>query len=132
MFKQNSSIIFAKWKSVTPFVVKIQFSEVKQPSIEYDSFFWLPTHKSSTICSTQWSYNQFIAFCRDETTLLLPDVEKEDFQKLVKNLYGEAGSEKPSVELLRLLQIDRLPDESPISNLAETSTTTLISKLFCY
>ena len=78
------------------------------------------------------TYNQFIAFCRDETTLLLPDVEKEDFQKLVKNLYGEAGSEKPSEELLRLLQIDRLPDESPIPNLAETSTTTLISKLFCY
>ena len=115
------------------FCSKDSISEVKQPSIEYDSFFWLLTHKSSTICSTQWSYySQFIAFCRDETTLLLPDVEKEDFQKLVKNLYGEAGSEKPSEELLRLLQIDRLPDESPISNLAETSTTTLISKLFCY
>ena len=46
---------------------------------------------------------------RDETTLLMPDIEKEDFLNLVKILYGERVSRRPSEQLLILLGIENLP-----------------------
>ena len=49
---------------------------------------------------------------RDETTVFLPEIDKEDFCRLVKNLYGEKSTKKPSQELLTLLQISELPEIS--------------------
>ena len=65
---------------------------------------------------------------RDETTVFLPEVDKEDFHNLVRNLYGEKGTKRPSQELLTLLQISELPEIGEDS--ASTTLTTCKSLVF--
>ena len=67
---------------------------------------------------------------RDETTVFLPEVDKEDFHNLVRNLYGEKGTKRPSQELLTLLQISELPEIGEDS--ASTTLTTCKSLYFYY
>ena len=59
---------------------------------------------------------------RDETTVFLPEIDKEDFDALVKYLYGEKSTKKPSQELLTLLQISELPEisEDSVSTMPTT------------
>ena len=61
---------------------------------------------------------------RDETTVFLPEVDKEDFHNLVRNLYGEKGTKRPSQELLTLLQISELPEIGK-----DSAPTTLTTKV---
>lgn len=46
---------------------------------------------------------------RDETVLIMPDVEKRDLLNLVRILYGARTNTRPSRELLKLLGIAKLP-----------------------
>lgn len=46
---------------------------------------------------------------RDETVLIMPDVEKRDLLNLVRILYGARTNTRPSRELLELLGIAKLP-----------------------
>ena len=52
---------------------------------------------------------------RDETTLLLPDVDRHDLVNLVKILYdcGRHDNQKPTAELLQMLGIKELPKVIP-------------------
>ena len=65
---------------------------------------------------------------RDETTMFLPDIEKEDFDGLVKYLYGEKSTKKPSQELLTLLQISELPEisEDSVSTMPTTCRSSVL------
>ena len=61
---------------------------------------------------------------RDETTLLMPDVDKHDMLNLVKLLYGgKHDNQTPSDELLRMLGIKELPKVIP-----KASTTNITSE----
>ena len=54
-------------------------------------------------------------------TIFLPDVDKEDFHNLVRNLYGEKDTKRPSLELLTLLEISKFPE------IREDSESTMLS-----
>ena len=58
---------------------------------------------------------------RDQTILILPDIERCDLLCLTQILYGERTTSQPSHELLQLLGIDKLPQDVVVDEDLETT-----------
>ena len=65
---------------------------------------------------------------RDESVLIMPDVEKRDLLNLVRILYGARTHTRPSPELLKLLGISKLPSTT-VPLFTPTDHFTLTCKL---
>ena len=118
--------LFNQWRN---FLIRDSFTDLKV--ICENDYGGLSLHKAILAsCSTFMA--SILCDGRDETTLLLPEVDREDFHNLVRNLYGETGVKRPSLELLTLLRITKLPDEFTQTTIANERTTSTCKSIFLY
>ena len=119
--------LFNQWRN---FLIRDSFTDLKV-ICENDYYGGLSLHKAILAsCSTFMA--SILCDGRDETTLLLPEVDREDFHNLVRNLYGETGVKRPSLELLTLLRITKLPDEFIQTTISDERTTSTCKSTFLY
>ena len=110
--------LFAHWRN---FLAKDSFTDLKI-WCKNDLVSGLSLHKA-VLASTSDFMASLLCDGRDETVLILPDVDKEDLLNLVKILYGESVTEnEPSKDLLHLLGIKELPKIS--SRILQATKTT--------
>ena len=115
------SEIFSQWRDS---LSKDSFTDLKILCKD-DWFGGVSLHKA-VLASISPFMASVLSDGRDETTLLLPDVDRHDLLNLVKILYdcGRHDNQKPTAELLQMLGIKELPKVIP------TASTTNITSEF--
>ena len=119
-FKRPDSLpeLFDQWRN---FLIRDSFTDLKV-ICKNDDYGGLCLHKA-ILASCSAFMASTLCDGRDETTVFLPEVDKEDFHNLVRNLYGETGVKRPSVELLTLLRIEKLPEKTTLRTIERTTST---------
>jgi hypothetical protein len=104
--KQDIPALFSHWRE---FLLKDSFTDLKVVCRDDCGSGGVSLHRAVLASCSSFMASILSEDGRDKTSLFLPDVTKEDFTSLVRNLYGETTSAHPSNELLHLLGIDKLP-----------------------
>ena len=117
--KQLISEIFSQWRDS---LSKDSFTDLKILCKD-DWYGGVSLHKA-VLASISPFMASILSDGRDETTLLLPDIDRYDLLNLVKILYGgKHDNQTPTDELLHMLGIKELPKVIPLA-----STTNITSE----
>ena len=117
--KQLISDIFSQWRDS---LSKDSFTDLKILCKD-DWYGGVSLHKA-VLASISPFMASILSDGRDETTLLLPDIDRYDLLNLVKILYGgKHDNQTPTDELLQMLGIKELPKVIP-----SASTTNITSE----
>ena len=117
--KQLISEIFSQWRDS---LSKDSFTDLKILCKD-DWYGGVSLHKA-VLASISPFMASILSDGRDETTLLLPDIDRYDLLNLVKILYGgKHDNQTPTDELLHMLGIKELPKVIP-----SASTTNITSE----
>jgi hypothetical protein len=104
--KQDIPALFSHWRE---YLLKDSFTDLKVVCQDDCGSGGVSLHRAVLALCSSFMASILSEDCRDETSLFLPDVTKEDFTSLVRNLYGETTSVRPSDALLHLLRIEKMP-----------------------
>ena len=112
--------LFSQWRE---FLDKESFTDLKILCKNDCCGVWL--HKA-VLASCSSFLTHLLTDGRDETVLIMPDVEKRDLLCLIRILYGERTQQnRPSNQLLQMLGISKLPSTpATVPLLAEHFTLT--------
>ena len=117
------SEIFSQWRDT---LNKDSFTDLKILCKD-DWFGGVSVHKA-VLASISPFMASILSDGRDETTIMMPDVDKNDLLYLVRILYGDhqQDDQTPSTQLLNMLGIKELP------KLIRKPTTTTITREFFF